>query len=261
MGESFTVTWRLRFGSASVEWDTISVLDLRRADPSSWDRFVGLFADFAGMPADSDPVCWTQAHALVDRYVQRLERARSQWLEILPEAWMALHPRWMACLDDLLGEQTVANFDVTALASISLLAGRALRRRVFGVPFYVALNRQLAICAHETLHFRYFEWLSHHHPEVPAETWDAPHHAWRVSELCAAVVLCDPCAQRLFGRGPPSCYACSAETFAAALDAWHASRGPRSSFDEFYLNASELVTAACAGQYQAEDANARETAS
>jgi hypothetical protein len=231
----------VRFGTADVEWDVESLLDLRRVDAPSWTRFVRLFNRFAELPPDAHPACATRARILVREYHERLAAARADWLVQAPAAWAERHPQWMALLDEVLGERGATADDVTAVASISLLSGRCLTRRLFGIPFYIALPRQIAICAHEALHFRYFEWLSRHHPDIARAQWDAPHHAWVVSELVAAVVARDPVAEQLFGAGPRSCYACPLEAFDAALDAWIAHRQRGGPFDDFYRAAVALV--------------------
>jgi hypothetical protein len=234
-------SWHVSFSAPDPVWDAYSLLDMRRVDPESWIRFVKLFEKFSTLLPDESPESGTHALELTMYYYERLYESYMEALSRLSKAWSTLHDKWMEFLDKIFGQKCLSYEPVSCLMSLSLLSPRHLDQRKFSVPFYIAIKRQLFICAHETFHYRYFEWLAQNDPKIPRHAYDSPHHAWRVSEVIASAVSNDPFVTEIFGTGSDDCYACSKSVFLRVLKAWREHQQVGTDFKQFYDIIYQLV--------------------
>lgn len=233
--------WELAFVTSDAEWDVNSLLDLRRVDPKSWHRLLQLFDKLATVPADNHPECEGSIAEVAGWYKEKCQSSCNEAIVRLSVAWKAFHSDWMRFLDKVFSQHCLTEQPVICGLGLSLLSPRNIGERKFGLPFYVALSRQLSICAHETLHFRYFEWLATHYPNIAPEEYDSPYQPWIVSEIVAAVLANDPFAVERFGPGPVECYACPRPVFATAVNWWLAERPLGDKFKSFYERVCQVV--------------------
>lgn len=233
--------WDLRFVICEPEWDVQSLLDLRRSDPESWRRLLKLFDKLSTVPPDDDPECERSINDVTRWYEKRSEASCRKAIDCVSSAWGVIHHDWMKFLDEVFKQQCLTQEPVTCCLGVSLLSPRDLSRRLFGIPFYVATRRQLSICAHEVLHFRHFEWLATHYPDIRRDQYSYPHQTWLVSEIVAAVLSHHPIAVELFGPGPDACYACSTQLFQHALDLWRSKQSSNPDFKCFYEQLCLLI--------------------
>ena len=146
--------WDLNFVTSEPEWDAESLLDLRRVDSESWHRLLHLFDKLSTVPPDDHPECARSIDEVTRWYKQRCQNNCQEAIARISSAWNSLHEDWMDFLDKVLDQPCLTEEPVTCGLGLSLLSPRNLNQRKFSIPFYVALNRQLSICAHEISHFR-----------------------------------------------------------------------------------------------------------
>ena len=79
----------------------------------------------------------------------------------------------------------------TINASVGLIPvfPRQLDDFSFSVATGIADSKLIKICAHETLHFLWFEKWKQLHPETPRREFDSPHIAWKYSEMVTDPIL------------------------------------------------------------------------
>lgn len=217
----------------------MSLRDLRRSDPASWTRLTRIFPGLDVPEAeDGDEL----AH-VVAAYHARLEPKIRLAAGMLERQWSGDHAWWIDYACGRLDHAPRPASAVEAQLGIGLLAIRHLDCRIFTVPFYLPLQRQSAICAHELFHFLYFDWLSGHAPDITPAQRNAPADPWRVSEIIVSVIMRDDEAERRWGPGPNRCYACPDEMFADALAAWRAHRAKGMPFPHYYRSVAQMVSA------------------
>lgn len=233
--------WDLRFVICESEWNVESLLDLRRVDPESWRRLLKLFDKLSTVPPEGDPECKRSIMEVTRWYEERSQAMCRNAIDHISGAWSAMHRDWMEFLDEVFKQRCLTQEPVTCCLGLSLLSPRNLSGRLFGIPFYVAIGRQLSTCAHEILHFRYFEWLATHYPGISRDQYNYPHEAWLVSEIVAAVLSHHPFAVELFGPGPDACYACPTPLFQRALDLCPSKQSSKLDFKGFYEQLCLLV--------------------
>ncbi len=236
-----TVVAPIIFGGLDPEWDLASLATLRQCDPISWKTFARLFSDYSGALSDG-----LHPEAMLDltrQYHNKCRRSARDSMVQLWRAWSCVHERWLEFLHENIPAPHCSRRPVECIPSLSLLSPRDLRRRCFSVPFYVALDRRLMICAHEIIHFLYFDWLAVHDPTIPVSSYDFPGHAWRVSEVIASVLIADPFAVELFGPAPELCYACSHDLYTDAVTAWRSCCGTREGFVRLCETISRMALA------------------
>ena len=79
----------------------------------------------------------------------------------------------------------------------------------FSVGTGIDEARLLAVCAHETLHFLWFEKWKQIHPETPRREYDSPYLVWQYSEMVTDPILNNKPFSQIFNfneRGYDSFY-------------------------------------------------------
>lgn len=157
-------------------------------------------------------------------------------------AWAPVATWWFTVLEKLLEHSWTDQRDICLVRlGISLLCPRYLDELSFDVPFYASVDRLLYLCAHETLHFFYFDKLQTLEHGADVSTFNYPHGAWWRSEVIAAVLLQDPEVQQYLTAAPKSCYVCSEKTFEALKFIWSSLSGISGRFDKFYSEVRGLA--------------------
>lgn len=229
----------VNFSLCEPEWDASSIIDLYLADPESWRRFARLFHRFDDLYISREvlsnySLIYAKVKELVIWYYNQLIDARVDALKRLREAWSCHHYWWMSTLDEYFDASGGSGDPITVWLGINLMSPRSIEERLFSLPFYVNLDRQIAICAHEILHIRYFECIVEIDPSVQPLHFNYPHKIWQISEVIAAVIAKYPPVERCFGPGAENCYACSDETFRSLVDDWSLHRASGKKFQTFY---------------------------
>ncbi len=104
--------------------------------------------------------------------------------------WNEYNDKYFYLLSSYLGVDWPSNIsEITATVGLTPIFPRNIDDFSFSVGTNMDDLKLISTCAHETLHFLWFEKWKQLHPETSREEYDAPHIVWKYSEMVTDPIL------------------------------------------------------------------------
>lgn len=115
----------------------------------------------------------------------------SQNVRRYADVWKVHNDKYFAMLSDYLDIKWPKNINMIE-ATVGMLPAvypRYLDKSAFSITIGIEDRRLISICAHEALHFLWFEKWKQIYPETPRVEYDSPYAVWQYSEMIIDPIL------------------------------------------------------------------------
>ena len=156
-----------------------------------------------------DEICKLIEEVVTDDYNKYKDRIKSE-TKRYSTLWEQYNDNYFKTLSSYLNIEWPNNLkEINATVGLIPVFPRYLDNFSFSIGIGVDNTKLLSVCAHETLHFLWFEKWKQIHPETPRCEYDSPHFVWQYSEMVTDPILNNKPFSKIFDfneRGYDSFY-------------------------------------------------------
>ncbi len=181
---------KIKFKVMSLE-DNIDIIKWTYFDNEFHDNTILCFPELGNLDSNlsNDEIYKRIEEVITDDYNKKVDLLtnESNRYSLL---WEKYNDKYFEMLSNYLGINW-PNDKVEIEASVGLIPvfPRYLDNYSFDIGVGLNDDKAIEICAHETLHFLWFEKWKSIHPETPREEFDTPYLPWQYSEMVTDSVL------------------------------------------------------------------------
>jgi len=174
--------------------------------PAIWTQLVSTF----GVPSDLPEMDAESGYELLlelyDKYEESILKAQIN----IRDKWYSVEQQLVCKLCRIFDCREKAVTHLKAYLSVSSTSITSPDYRQFLVPFYLSVEVAVRVCAHEMLHFLFYQQLRRSRTARVADPV-LESQLWVIGEAIVPLVLCHPEMRELIGEYPLCSYACDAQ--------------------------------------------------
>lgn len=158
---------------------------------STHDFIIKYFPELANLASDLPraKIYEIIAKTITSNYNKNKDRIAKD-TEKYNSIWKKYNDKYLATLSSYLGINWPNNRDeIVVTVGLIPVFPRNLDDFSFSIGIGVDEEQLLMVCAHETLHFLWFEKWRQIHPETPRREYDTPYLVWQYSEMVTDPIL------------------------------------------------------------------------
>lgn len=178
---------KIKFVPISLE-ENIDVIVWAYNEPMWHDVTIKLFPELEDIKTRSHEEVWYKIKEVVQkRYEENIKIIKGA-IKTYADMWEKYNNRYFALLSSFFNVASPCDIVVAKVGVVPVFP-RDLTEYSFVISPWLNEEDLINTCAHEVLHFFWFEKWKQLYPETPREHFDYPHIEWRYSEMVTDPIL------------------------------------------------------------------------